>query len=113
MRIIAIGNLEQTDLVCTFPPAFNANLDQIILTIRSTDSGAESYMWSQIEPSAAIFGACIVTYRPLFRDVRMLGYISKFVSARTEDSSDVSRRWPASGDSEKGSEAGFVLIRKE
>lgn len=54
-----------------------------------------------------------MTYRPLFRDVRMLGYISKFVSARTEDSSDVSRRWPASGDSEKGSEAGFVLIRKE
>ena len=67
-------------------------------------------MWSQIEPSAAIFGACIVTYRPLFRDVRLPSCISKLTSPKTEERSDVSRRWPTSGGSEKGSEAGLVGI---
>lgn len=29
------------------------------------------YAWSQAEPAAAIFAACIVTYRPLFADLGM------------------------------------------
>ena len=78
-----------------------------MLIRRCTDSSAASYMWSQIEPSAAILGACIVTYRPLFRDVRLPSFITKLTSTRTE-TGDVSRRWPSGGDSEKGSEARLV-----
>ena len=74
------------------------------------DTAAESYMWSQIEPSAAIFSACIVTYRPLFRHVRLVSIFRK--KATTVEPSDVSRRWPTSVRSEKGSEDGLLDKRE-
>ena len=61
-------------------------------------------MWSQIEPSAAILCACIVTYRPLFRDIRLPSFITGVKSQETA-TSDVSRHWPSNGIREKGSEA--------
>lgn len=71
-----------------------------------SDTGVEGYMWSQIEPSAAILCACFATYRPLFRDMRMrLPSIITKRSSVTEPN-DVSRRWPTSIGSEKDSENG-------
>ena len=64
-------------------------------------------MWSQIEPSAAILCACIVTYRPLFRDIRIPNFITG-VKSQERETNDVSRRWPSNGNSEKGSEAGLI-----
>ena len=108
MRIVAIGNLKQTDLVCTSISKIVAVvLNPIWLTLSCTDSGASSYMWSQIEPSAAILCACIVTYRPLFRDIRLPSFITGVQSQKNE-MNDVSRRWPSNGNSEKGSEAGLI-----
>lgn len=63
-------------------------------------------MWSQIEPSAAILCACFVTYRPLFRD---FGFGSVF-SKRSDEPSDVSRRFPTNVESSVGSE---VLLMEE
>ena len=72
-----------------------------------TDSAASSYMWSQIEPSAAILCACIVTYRPLFRDLHLPSFITRMTSQKAE-TSDVSRRWPSNDKSEKGSETELI-----
>ena len=36
------------------------------MVLRIADTSLTSYLWSAIEPSAAICGACITTYRPLF-----------------------------------------------
>lgn len=58
-------------------------------------------MWSQIEPSAAILCACFVTYRPLFRNLRLPSYFSR--KSVSKDESDVSRRYPTRvADSEEG-----------
>ena len=35
------------------------------------DSFATEYLLSQIEPATAIICACLVTYRPLFKDVKV------------------------------------------
>ena len=35
------------------------------------DSFTTEYLWSQIEPATAIACACLVTYRPLFRDMKV------------------------------------------
>ena len=66
-------------------------------------------MWSQIEPSAAIFCACLVTYRPLFRKLRLPGFIVG--ASKSTNPSDVSRRWPTMHGSEEGSEA--VLVKQQ
>ena len=34
------------------------------------DSFTTEYVWSQIEPATAIICACLVTYRPLFKDLK-------------------------------------------
>ncbi|KAI4232141.1 MAG: hypothetical protein L6R40_007506 [Gallowayella cf. fulva] len=80
MRIVALGSLKQTDL---------------------TYSGASTYMWSQIEPSAAIFCACFVTYRPLFRDFDVRSVFSRKSASKEE--SDVSRRYPTIVAADQGS----------
>ncbi|KAL8853024.1 MAG: hypothetical protein Q9221_002054, partial [Calogaya cf. arnoldii] len=67
LRIVALGDLKQTDL---------------------TYSGASTYMWSQIEPSAAILCACFVTYRPLFRNLRIGDLFSSFSKKSTKEESD-------------------------
>ncbi|KAL8677884.1 MAG: hypothetical protein Q9186_005726 [Xanthomendoza sp. 1 TL-2023] len=85
MRIVALGSLKQTDL---------------------TYSGASTYMWSQIEPSAAILCACFVTYRPLFRDLNLSSVFSRRSASKEE--SDVSRRFPTNVASDYGSEEGLV-----
>lgn len=72
------------------------------------DSVATVYMWSQIEPSAAILCACFVTYRPLFRDLRLGSYFSR-KSGVSKDESDVSRRYPTNVD---GSEEGSYPTKK-
>ncbi|KAI4218526.1 MAG: hypothetical protein LQ349_008674 [Xanthoria aureola] len=71
-------------------------------------SVATVYMWSQIEPSAAILCACFVTYRPLFRDLRLGSYFSR-KSGVSKDESDVSRRYPTNVD---GSEEGSYRMKK-
>ncbi|KAL8687040.1 MAG: hypothetical protein Q9218_006677, partial [Villophora microphyllina] len=86
MRIVALGSLKQTDL---------------------TYSGASTYMWSQIEPSAAILCACFVTYRPLFRNLHIRSVFSR-KSGVSSEPSDVSRRYPTNITSESGSEEGLV-----
>ncbi|KAL8669828.1 MAG: hypothetical protein Q9224_007713, partial [Gallowayella concinna] len=85
MRIVALGSLKQTDL---------------------TYSGASTYMWSQIEPSAAILCACFVTYRPLFRDLNLSSVFSRRSASKEE--SDVSRRFPTNVPSDYGSEEGLM-----
>ncbi|KAL8788911.1 MAG: hypothetical protein Q9213_001434 [Squamulea squamosa] len=86
MRIVALGSLKQTDLPY---------------------SGASTYMWSQIEPSAAILCACFVTYRPLFRDLHIRSIFSR-KSDSSKEESDVSRRYPTNFESDVGSEEGLV-----
>ena len=104
MRIVALGSLEQTDLTCRSSIALPMIRIEVILCI---DSGASTYMWSQIEPSAAILCACFITYRPLFRDVSLRSIFSK--SSASSEPSDVSRRFPtARVTTETSSEAGFV-----
>ncbi|KAI4218632.1 MAG: hypothetical protein L6R36_008843 [Xanthoria steineri] len=89
LRIVALGDLKQTDL---------------------TYSGASTYMWSQIEPSAAILCACFVTYRPLFRDLRVRNIFSSFSRrSASKGESDVSRRFPTNIPiSHLGSDEGLV-----
>lgn len=67
-------------------------------------------MWSQIEPSAAILCACFVTYRPLFRDLRVRNIFSSFSRrSASKGESDVSRRFPTNIPiSNLGSDEGFV-----
>ncbi|KAL8907243.1 MAG: hypothetical protein Q9207_001544 [Kuettlingeria erythrocarpa] len=88
LRIVALGDLKQTDL---------------------TYSGASTYMWSQIEPSAAILCACFVTYRPLFRDLRVRNIFSSFSrKSASKDESGVSRRYPTNVASDMASEEGLA-----
>lgn len=89
MRIVTLGSLKQTDLTCT-----SNHIHQVSRTALTlyTDSGASTYMWSQIEPSAAILCACFVTYRPLFRDVSLRSIFNR--SNASTEPSDVSRRFP-------------------
>ncbi|KAL8992764.1 MAG: hypothetical protein Q9169_006858 [Polycauliona sp. 2 TL-2023] len=93
LRIVALGDLRQTDL---------------------TYSGASTYMWSQIEPSAAILCACFVTYRPLFRDLRVRNIFSSFSwrSASREQRSDVSRRYPTNIVPLDGGSEGSTILEK-
>ena len=63
-------------------------------------------MWSQVEPSAAILGACIVTYRPLFRNMHIPSIFTK--GKDSTESNDVSRRWPTCAESNHGSDDGLV-----
>jgi len=74
---------------------------------RISDTGVEGYMWSQIEPSAAILCACCATYRPLFRDMRIR--LPSILNKRTsvKEINDVSRRWPTSIGSGKDSDNGL------
>lgn len=70
------------------------------------DTGVEGYIWSQIEPSVAILCACLATYRPLFRDmrIRLPNIINK--RASVTEPNDVSRRWPTSIGSEEDAKNG-------
>lgn len=67
-------------------------------------------MWSQIEPSAAILCACFVTYRPLFRDLRLGSYFSRKSGGVSKDESDVSRRYPTNAGSEE--EGSYLATKK-
>lgn len=49
-------------------------------------------MWSQIEPSVAILCACFVTYRPLFRNLRLPSYFSRKGSSSKDGSEMMSPR---------------------
>ena len=50
-------------------------------------------MWSQIEPATAIICACLVTYRPLFRDLRP-GFVKLWSSlARSRSSASGHDEW--------------------
>lgn len=77
------------------------------------DSGATNFIWSQIEPSAAILCACFVTYRPLLRDVRVRSIFSSFSrkSASKEEASDVSRRFPTNAPADTDSEEGLIEMK--
>ncbi|KAI4088080.1 MAG: hypothetical protein LQ344_006342 [Seirophora lacunosa] len=92
MRIVVLGSLNQTDLPY---------------------SGATNFIWSQIEPSAAILCACFVTYRPLLRDVRVRSIFSSFSkkSASKEEASDVSRRFPTNRAADTDSEEGLIEMK--
>ena len=106
MRIVSLGDLEQTDLTCTSTHSTHPQpIAHPQLTLR-TDSGAATYMWSQIEPSAAILCACFVTYRPLFRDMSLRSIFTR--SNASTEPSDVSRRFPTLKSSEMSSEDGLV-----
>lgn len=71
-------------------------------------------MWSQIEPSAAILCACLVTYRPLFRDLRVRNIFSSFSRRNaSKGESDVSRRFPTNVPiSNLGSDEGLVQEKR-
>ncbi|KAL8994967.1 MAG: hypothetical protein Q9169_005208 [Polycauliona sp. 2 TL-2023] len=76
-----------------------------IITLSSLDSSnlsysvATVYVWSQIEPSAAILCACFVTYRPLFRNLRLPSYLSRKSGVSNQSNqSDASRRVTAVGE---------------
>lgn len=52
------------------------------------------YAWSQIEPATAILCACIVTYRPLFNNIRVnLSKFSGVLSYGRHDSTVTNRHW--------------------
>ncbi|KAL8851633.1 MAG: hypothetical protein Q9221_003470 [Calogaya cf. arnoldii] len=91
VRITTLSSLDQT------------NLSYSVATV---------YMWSQIEPSAAILCACFVTYRPLFRNLRLPSYFSR--KSLSKDESDVSRRFPSKmGDSSEESSGWYLTSKME
>ncbi|KAL8828159.1 MAG: hypothetical protein Q9170_006724 [Blastenia crenularia] len=74
-----------------------------------TSSMADEYLWSQIEPAAAVLCACLVTYRPLFKNVDF-SILTKFsslfslsrhdsIASSNDDDDDPEKRlqyrWPA------------------
>lgn len=68
MRIVTLGQFKKIDIACKFPksarPVKTTNAP-------SLDSFVTPYVFAQVEPSTAVLCACLVTYRPLFRDLNL------------------------------------------
>ncbi|KAL9634995.1 MAG: hypothetical protein Q9204_002786 [Flavoplaca sp. TL-2023a] len=86
-----IGILSLGGLACIASVIRMTTLSKLDAT-NLASSIAEVYMWSQIEPSVAILCACFVTYRPLFRNIRLPSYFSRKGSTSKEGSDMMSPR---------------------
>ena len=67
IRVIALNDLKEKDVSCT--SLYSAC--PLTSTYDKADSFTVEYLWSQVEPATAIICACMVTYRPLFKDVKI------------------------------------------
>ena len=67
IRVIALNDLKGKDISCT--PLYSACL--LTGFNGKADTLATEYLWSQVEPGTAIICACLVTYRPLFKDLKV------------------------------------------
>ena len=75
---------------------------EIDLLTSPKDSLTAQYTWSQIEPAAAIVCACLVTYRPLFKDWKpVLGKLLGRIN-RSRVSSSETELWGGLGGAERG-----------
>ena len=67
IRLLALRHLRENDISCmSLYPAC-----PLTSSHGKADSFTTEYLWSQVEPATAILCACMVTYRPLFREVKV------------------------------------------
>ena len=91
IRIIALNDLKEKDVSCMslYPACPLTN------SYGKADSFTTEYLWSQIEPATAILCACMVTYRPLFKEVK--GGFSRLFSTNS---------WSSTSESDQGGDLG-------
>lgn len=65
---------------------------------------ADTYLWSQIEPATAILCACLISYKPLFKNINVPSVFTSYFSRRgsgsgkeEEQSGDMERQIPYDG----------------
>ena len=68
MRMATLMEYDKNDFSCKSHPN---GISGCSLILFSADSVVNPYIWSLIEPSAAVICACLTTYRPLFRTSKL------------------------------------------
>ncbi|MCJ1422934.1 hypothetical protein MMC29_000814 [Sticta canariensis] len=71
IRILSIDQIKHEDLTCKPAHHINASRksEEFVLMRLSVDTFLNTFLWSHVEPSTAIWCACLMTYRPLFQGI--------------------------------------------